>query len=156
IHLVYHGVNTSRFYPAPGSVSDSPHSAPSSPPTPTRSRPRMIAVGRLVEKKGYAYLIRACALLRQRGCRYTLAIYGGGPQRDELGRLIDTFDLGEVVQLHGTRTQEELIALYREADLFVLSPQILANGDRDGIPNVLMEAMSIGLPVVATEVSGIP
>jgi glycosyltransferase involved in cell wall biosynthesis len=64
--------------------------------------------------------------------------------------------LGDSVQLQGLRTQEELIALYREADLFVLSPQILADGDRDGIPNVLMEAMSVGLPVVATNVSGIP
>ncbi len=117
---------------------------------------RMIAVGRLVEKKGYSYLIRACALLHQRGCRYTLAIYGSGPQRDELAKLIDTLGLGDVVQLQGARTQEDLIALYCEADLFVLSPQILANGDRDGIPNVLMEAMSVGLPVVATSVSGIP
>src|SRR5258708_32071999 len=116
----------------------------------------MIAVGRLVEKKGYAYLIRACALLHQRGCRYTLAIYGSGPQRDELAELIDTFGLGDVVHLQGARRQEELIALYREADLFVLSPHVLENGDRDGIPNVLMEAMSVGLPVVATDVSGIP
>jgi len=116
----------------------------------------MIAVGRLVEKKGYSYLIRACALLHQRGCRYTLAIYGSGPQRDELAELIDTFGLGDMVQMQGARRQEELIAIYREADLFVLSPHVLENGDRDGIPNVLMEAMSVGLPVVATDVSGIP
>src|SRR5215469_4950898 len=149
IHLVYHGVATERFCPDPAS-KDLGESAETATPI------RMIAVGRLVEKKGYSYLIHACALLRQRGCCYTLAIYGSGPQRDELARLIDAFGLGEVVRLHGTRTQEELITLYREADLFVLSPQILADGDRDGIPNVLMEAMSVGLPVVATNVSGIP
>jgi glycosyltransferase involved in cell wall biosynthesis len=149
IHLVYHGVATERFCPAPGTKGLGTGGV-------TETPVRMIAVGRLVEKKGYVYLIRACALLRQRGCRYTLAIYGGGPQRDELGRLIDAFDLGDLVQLQGTRRQEELIAIYREADLFVLSPQVLSNGDRDGIPNVLMEAMAVGLPVVATDVSGIP
>jgi glycosyltransferase involved in cell wall biosynthesis len=149
IHLVYHGVATERFCPA-SATKDLGESAETATPI------RMIAVGRLVEKKGYAYLIRACALLRQRGCRYTLAIYGSGPQRDELARLIDTFGLGDVVQLQGSRTQKELLARYREADLFVLSPHILENGDRDGIPNVLMEAMSAGLPVVATDVSGIP
>ena len=149
IHLVYHGVATERFCPAPA-TKELGESAEAATPL------RMIAVGRLVEKKGYASLIRACAFLRQRGCRYMLAIYGSGPQRDELARLIDTFGLGDVVQLQGTRTQEELLARYREADLFVLSPHILENGDRDGIPNVLMEAMSVGLPVVATEVSGIP
>jgi glycosyltransferase involved in cell wall biosynthesis len=116
----------------------------------------MIAVGRLVEKKGYSYLIRACALLRQRSYRYTLAIYGSGPQRDELVELINSFGLGDVVQLQGARRQEELIAIYRAADLFVLAPYILESGDRDGIPNVLMEAMSVGLPIVATAVSGIP
>jgi len=149
IHLVYHGVATERFCPDPAS-KDLGESAETATPI------RMIAVGRLVEKKGYSYLIRACALLRQRGCRYTLAIYGSGPQRDELARLIDTFGLGDVVQLQGSRTQEELLACYREADVFVLSPHVLENGDRDGIPNVLMEAMSVGLPVVATDVSGIP
>jgi len=149
IHLVYHGVATERFYPAPG-TKDRGESAETATPI------RMITVGRLVEKKGYSYLIRACALLHQRGCRYTLAIYGSGPQRDELAELIDTFGLGDVVQLQGARRQEELIAIYREADLFVLSPHVLENGDRDGIPNVLMEAMSVGLPVVATDVSGIP
>jgi glycosyltransferase involved in cell wall biosynthesis len=149
IHLVYHGVATERFCPAPG-TKDRGESAETATPI------RMIAVGRLMEKKGYSYLIRACALLHQRGCRFTLAIYGSGPQRGELAELIDTFGLGDVVQLQGARTQEELIAIYREADLFVLSPHILENGDRDGIPNVLMEAMSVGLPVVATDVSGIP
>ena len=149
IHLVYHGVATERFCPAPGAIDRGEGAETASPI-------RMIAVGRLVEKKGYAYLIRACALLQQRGWRYTLAIYGSGPQRDELAELIDTCGLGDVVQLQGARRQEELIALYREADLFVLSPHVLENGDRDGIPNVLMEAMSVGLPVVATDVSGIP
>jgi glycosyltransferase involved in cell wall biosynthesis len=61
-----------------------------------------------------------------------------------------------VVRLRGERTQDELIEIYRSASLFVLAPHVLENGDRDGIPNVLMEAMSTGLPVVGTAVSGIP
>jgi glycosyltransferase involved in cell wall biosynthesis len=149
IQLVYHGVNTQRFCPALGGKDREEDGVAVAPI-------RMIAVGRLVEKKGYSYLIRACALLLQRGCRYTLAIYGSGPQREELAALIDSLGLGDVVQLQGARTQEELITIYHEADLFVLAPRVLENGDRDGIPNVLMEAMSVGLPVVATNVSGIP
>jgi glycosyltransferase involved in cell wall biosynthesis len=149
IHLVYHGVATGRFRPA-SLENGSSESAKATAPI------RMISVGRLVEKKGFVYLIRACALLRERGRRFALSIYGTGPQRDELAGLIEALALGDVVQLGGSRTQEDLIALYREADLFVLSPHVLDSGDRDGIPNVLMEAMSVGLPVVATGVSGIP
>jgi glycosyltransferase involved in cell wall biosynthesis len=149
IHLVYHGVATERFRPAPR-ASILGENAKTATPI------RMISVGRLVEKKGFSHLIRACARLRDRGRRFALSIYGTGPQRDELADLIGDLALGDVVQLEGSRTQRELIALYREADLFVLSPYILDSGDRDGIPNVLMEAMSTGLPVVATRVSGIP
>jgi glycosyltransferase involved in cell wall biosynthesis len=149
IHLVYHGVATGRFRPAPG-PSVPRESAKTAAPI------RMISVGRLVEKKGFTHLIRACALLRDRGRHLVLSIYGTGPQRDELTDLIGALGLRDVVQLQGSRTQKELIDLYRESDLFVLSPYILDSGDRDGIPNVLMEAMSSGLPVVATCVSGIP
>jgi glycosyltransferase involved in cell wall biosynthesis len=148
IHLVYHGVETQRFRPPP--AAEGPREMGTASPV------RMISIGRLVEKKGFAYLVRACALLRQRGHGFTLGIYGTGPQRDELARLVDALRLGDVVQLQGSCTQDVLIDRYREADLFVLSPHVLENGDRDGIPNVLMEAMAIGLPVVATTVSGIP
>jgi glycosyltransferase involved in cell wall biosynthesis len=148
IHLVYHGVATARFRPASRAEGESASTA---------APIRMISVGRLVEKKGFVHLVRACALLRERGAgRFALSIYGTGPQRDELARLIEALALGDAVHLEGSRTQQELISLYREADLFVLSPYILESGDRDGIPNVLMEAMAVGLPVVATNVSGIP
>ena len=153
IHLVYHGVDSGRFSPeaVPRQV-DAERSD-----TKSGGRPfRLMAVGRLVEKKGHTHLLRACALLRERGVRFTLAIYGSGPKREEILALVQKLGLGDVVRLHGSRTQEELIALYREADVFVLSPRVLDSGDRDGIPNVLMEAMSVGVPVVATEVSGIP
>jgi glycosyltransferase involved in cell wall biosynthesis len=146
---VYHGVATGRFRPAPRAKVAS-ESAKTATPI------RMISVGRLVEKKGFCHLIRACALLRERGNDFALSIYGTGPQRDELARLIETLGVGDIVKLQGSRTQKELMALYREADLFVLSPYILESGDRDGIPNVLMEAMAVGLPAVATDVSGIP
>src|SRR5258707_3199598 len=129
IHLVYHGVATERFCPAPGPKDRGEC-------TETATPIRMIAVGRLVEKKGYSYLIRACALLHQRGCRYTLAIYGSGPQRDELADRIATSGLGAVVHLQGARRQEELIAIYREAELLVLAPHVLENRQRAGIPNM--------------------
>lgn len=147
IHLVYHGVDTERFRPAP-----EPARADASDDAPVR----LVAVGRLVEKKGYPYLIRACGVLHRRGYRFTLDIYGTGPQRDALAALIAALGLEGVVRLRGARTQDELIEIYQGAALFVLAPHVLENGDRDGIPNVLMEAMSTGLPVVATTVSGIP
>ncbi len=149
IHLVYHGVDTDRFSLKPLNNGLDTGNESAMPV-------RVIAVGRLVEKKGYRYLIRACALLRERGYRFTLDIYGSGEQRDELLALINSLGLGEVVQLQGARTQDKLLAIYRQAALFALAPYVLESGDRDGIPNVLMEAMSVGLPVVATAVSGIP
>src|SRR6266568_1878407 len=115
IHLVYHGVATERFCPALA-TKDRGERAETATPI------RMIAVGRLVEKKGYSYLIRACPLLHQRGCRYTLAIYGGGRQRDELGELIDPLRLGEVVELQGARRQEGLIGLCRDPDRLAPAP----------------------------------
>lgn len=152
IHLVYHGVDTRRF----ASGASGPPARVSGRQADGASPFAMMAVGRLVEKKGYVTLLRACALLRRSGSPFMLSIYGSGPQKGELADLISALDLGAVVRLKGTRKQADLIALYRDADAFVLSPEVLDSGDRDGIPNVLMEAMAAGLPVVSTIVSGIP
>jgi glycosyltransferase involved in cell wall biosynthesis len=110
----------------------------------------------LVEKKGYPYLIEACRLLIDRGYDVRLRIVGGGEMKDALRRHIAEVGLDERVELLGARPQDEVIELYRTATVFALPCVVLDNGDRDGIPNVLVEAMRLGLPVVSTAVSGIP
>jgi glycosyltransferase involved in cell wall biosynthesis len=83
-------------------------------------------------------------------------IVGDGPERVALEREVMRLGLGDVVTLVGRTNQEELLGLYQRATLFVLPCVVVAGGDRDGIPNVLMEAMAVELPVVASAISGIP
>jgi glycosyltransferase involved in cell wall biosynthesis len=146
IHLVYHGVDTRRFSPAP---AGSDHDESDQPPL-------LLSVGRLVEKKGYQYLIAACKMLVERGMRFQCAIYGSGPLEKDLQHQITQLGLEKHVHLSGDRAQDSLPDIYRSATLFVLAPCIAGDGDRDGIPNVLLEAMATGLPVVSTNVGGIP
>jgi len=91
-----------------------------------------------------------------RGHRFRCVIAGYGPLRQELESRIAKLGLGETISLAGMLTQEEVLALYQQASLFVLPCRITADGDRDGIPNVLAEAMAMELPVVSTAVAGIP
>jgi glycosyltransferase involved in cell wall biosynthesis len=146
IRLVYHGIDLQSFA-AEGPVP---------PRAPARRRARILAVGRLVPKKGHADLLAACARLRDRGIDFECEIVGSGPLHAALSAEVQRHRLGERIRLRGSMTHRELIALYRAADLFVLAPRIAEDGDRDGIPNVIAEAMAAGLPVVATAVSGIP
>src|SRR5262249_27916819 len=97
-----------------------------------------------------------CAQLKQSGRRFRCAIYGEGPLHDELAAQIAQLGLDGEVVLAGACSQRELIPIFQGADLFVLAPFVTADGDRDGIPNVLVEAMACGLPVVSTTVAGIP
>jgi glycosyltransferase involved in cell wall biosynthesis len=113
-------------------------------------------VGRLVEKKGFQDLLQALLLVKQQGLAFECAIYGEGPLAPQLQRWIDEHDMAGEVRLPGSRTQRELVELYQDAALFALTPVQMEDGDRDGIPNVLVEAMAVGLPVVTTAVSGIP
>jgi glycosyltransferase involved in cell wall biosynthesis len=117
---------------------------------------RILSVGRLVPKKGHPYLIRSCAQLKRKGYAVECEIYGTGPLLAELLALVAELDLEDRVSLKGSRTQDELAGIYRQADVFALVPFIQENGDRDGLPNVLLEAMASGLPVIASAVSGIP
>ncbi|MHB8596412.1 MAG: glycosyltransferase family 4 protein [Ktedonobacteraceae bacterium] len=146
IHLVYHGVNTQQFSPDETNLRGDE----------VNRVPLILSVGRLVEKKGYQYLIMACKILIERGIQFHCAIYGSGPLQQDLQQQIAQLDLEEYVHLYGDRTQETLPAIYRGATLFVLAPCIAQDGDRDGMPNVLLEAMATGLPVVSTPVGGIP
>jgi glycosyltransferase involved in cell wall biosynthesis len=116
----------------------------------------ILSIGRLVEKKGFADLLRACAQLKRAGRRFRLAIYGDGPLRAELAALTAALALEDEVALPGAVTQQELLPAFQQADLFALTPFVTADGDSDGVPNVLVEAMACGLPVVSTEVAGVP
>jgi glycosyltransferase involved in cell wall biosynthesis len=141
IELIYHGVDLERFHP--------PSSRPRHPV------PLVVSVGRLVDKKGFDDLLRALALLVERGARFRCEIYGDGPCREGLEALRDSLGLGDVVGFRGACTQAELLRVYQDADLFALTPRLTEDGDRDGVPNVLVEAMACGIPVVSTVVGGI-
>lgn len=124
---------------------------------PQGRRPAMVvAVGRLDPIKGFGHLIDACALLAVRGVPFTCNIVGEGPERGDLQRRIELAGLSSQVRLLGAQPQAEVRRLLAEASLFVLPSVVTAEGDRDGIPVSLMEAMAVGLPVVSTRVSGIP
>jgi glycosyltransferase involved in cell wall biosynthesis len=144
IYTIYHGLDTRRFAPRSNTAEE--------PAT-----PMLLSVGRLVEKKGFAFLIEACRLLKDRGYRFQCQIIGGaGPCERQIASLIHELELGDTVTLRPAVTQEELRVIYQQATLFTLPCQIVENDDRDGIPNVLVEAMAVGLPVVSTNISGIP
>jgi colanic acid/amylovoran biosynthesis glycosyltransferase len=117
---------------------------------------RILSVGGLQAKKGHKYLIAACHLLKERGLDFNCTIIGGGPGEPGLRRQIQAYGLQDRVELLGARSHPEIIAAYRQHDLFVLASVVAPGGDRDGIPVVLMEAGSLGLPLISTWVSGIP
>ena len=118
---------------------------------------RALAVGRLVEKKGFDTFVEACAVLRRRGVEFEALIVGeGGGHEAEIRRRIAAHSLGQKIRLTGPMSQAELYEEYNRATGFCLPCRVLASGDRDGIPNVLVEAMACGTPVVTTGISGIP
>jgi glycosyltransferase involved in cell wall biosynthesis len=144
--LIYHGVNLKDFQPPPATQeADLPLGCP-----------LILSVGRLVEKKGFQDLLQALLLIKQQGVVFECAIYGDGPLHGQLQGWIEEHGMTGEVTLRGNRTQQELISVYQSAALFILTPIQTEDGDRDGIPNVLVEAMAVGLPVITTAVSGIP
>jgi len=141
LRVVYHGVDTGRFRPRG---------------RPTNATPLLLAVGRLVEQKGLDRLVRACALLEARGYRARCEIVGDGPLRGSLTELVKSLGLEGRVTMVGPKHQDELSGYYRSADVFVLPCIPASDQDRDGIPNTLIEAMAMEVPVVSTRFSGIP
>jgi glycosyltransferase involved in cell wall biosynthesis len=146
VHVVYHGLN-----------ADFSRLLADAPPAHRPDRLRVISVGRLVAKKGFDVLVDALALLTERGVDVTAAIAGEpGPEGHSIRERVATSGLSERVEFLGTLSQAELFAEYRRSNVFALACRITDDGDRDGIPNVMMEAMAAELPVVSTAVSGIP
>jgi colanic acid/amylovoran biosynthesis glycosyltransferase len=118
--------------------------------------PRIIAVGRLIPKKGFSDLIRACALLAKRGKSFGCEIIGEGPLENALRALIDQLALGNQVVLAGPKPQSQLRQYLAAAYVFVLPSVTDPDGGMDNLPTVIMEAMATGLPVVSTTLGGIP
>lgn len=148
VALLYHGLDLRRFPAAP---TDRPARDGSDPADPVR----IVSVGRAVEKKGFDDLLRALAGLPA-DLHWRFAHAGDGPLLGRLGALAEETGTAGRVAFLGAKAQPDVIALLREADIFVLPSREAADGDRDGLPNVIMEAASQELPLVATRFAGIP
>lgn len=141
VGLLYHGLALDRFPP---------------PPPRAAGRPLVIlSVGRLVEKKGYGDLLAALGALAGR-TDWRFDHVGGGPLRDTLQQQAEALGIADRISWHGPASQEQVLEYYRRADLFVLASRTAGDGDRDGLPNVLVEAQSQGLACISTRLSAIP
>ena len=140
VHCVYNGLDLEQF----------PFHSPAERP------PRIAAVGRLVEKKGFADLVEACGILRDRDITFRCDIVGTGPLELELQALIQRLGLQGRVQLLGPRPRCEVIEHIRNAAVFAAPCVVASDGDRDGMPTVLLEAMALGTPCISTNVTAIP
>jgi colanic acid/amylovoran biosynthesis glycosyltransferase len=118
--------------------------------------PLVVAVGRLIAKKGFVDLIRACGLLAERGKWFRCEIIGEGPLENELRQKIQQLELQDRVALAGAKSQREVRQRLAAANVFVLPSVIDPEGGMDNLPTVIMEAMATGLPVISTAIGGIP
>jgi colanic acid/amylovoran biosynthesis glycosyltransferase len=140
VHRIHNGLNLAEFERA--TFSSEP--------------PSIIAIGRLIVKKGFGNLIRACALLVERGRSFRCQIFGDGPLENQLREQVEKLGLHERVQLLGAKPQHEIKECLANARVFVMPSAPEADGGMDNLPTVIMEAMATGLPVVSTRIGGIP
>ncbi len=143
VQRVYNGLDLERFPFVPSTGS-------------TTGPPVVAAVGRLVEKKGFDDLVRAVALLLGEGRQLRLDVIGTGPLRAPLEQLVHELGIGEQVWLLGAQPQGVVREMVSEATVFAAPCVVGLDGNRDGLPTVLLEAMALGTPCVATPVTGIP
>lgn len=148
VELVYHGLDLTRFPVPEGAKSPRTGADPKNPM-------RLLTVGRAVEKKGLDTLLDALALLPT-DLHWQWTHIAGGPLLKALKEQATQLGLGAHVQFAGALAQSDVLEAYRESDIFVLPCRIAADGDRDGLPNVIVEAQSQGLAVISTPISGIP
>ena len=142
VYVIYHGLNVDLFR-ADLSKRE-------------RKGPALLSIGRLVEKKGFHNLLHACRIINDRNIPFTLTIVGEGPERAQLELYVRVSQLTDRVIFAGAVPPDQIRSFYEKANLFVLPCIIASSGDRDGIPNVIAEAMAMELPVVSTSISGIP
>jgi colanic acid/amylovoran biosynthesis glycosyltransferase len=141
---VHHmGVDTTRFRFRPR------HKVPGQPV-------RLLTIGRLIEKKGVEFALRAVADLVRNGVDLRYRVVGDGPMRFGLERLAELLGIGEIVEFQGWRDQASISELIDDSDILLAPSVTTRDGDQEGIPVTLMEAMASGMPVVATRHSGIP
>jgi len=140
IYRIYNGLNLAEFRRADFSSAS----------------PTIIAVGRLIDKKGFADLIHACRSLVERGKSFRCEIFGEGPLEEKLRRQIEELKLQNCVELPGPKPQHEIKRYLAAGTVFVLPSVIDPEGGMDNLPTVVMEAMATGLPVVSTAIGGIP
>ena len=117
---------------------------------------RIVSISRLVEKKGYQYLLEACKILKERNVNFSCEIRGEGPEKGALQKLITTNGLQAEVILGGFVKHEDVFGFIKSGSVFVLPCVRARDNDMDGIPNVLMEAMALEMPTISTDVTGIP
>jgi colanic acid/amylovoran biosynthesis glycosyltransferase len=138
-----YGVHVNRFFP-------------SKSPSHNHGQVRLLSVGRLVEKKGFEYAIKGVAKILHVFPTIQYDIAGDGPERTKLEKLITKLGVGRNIRLHGWQERAEVLQLFGQANLF-LAPSVTSHdGDQEGIPLVLHEAMALGLPVISTCHTGIP
>jgi glycosyltransferase involved in cell wall biosynthesis len=147
VHLSYHGLDLGRFGPFGGSHSRRDGSDPQAPLV-------ILSVGRAVAKKGYDVLLAALAKL-PRQLSWHFVHVGGGELLKSLKEQATALGIDGRIEWLGSQAQEDVLARYRTADLFALACRIADDGDRDGLPNVLVEASSQGLCCISTRVSGV-
>lgn len=143
VHLIYNGLDLNKF---------SPHASPNN----NHGR-EILAVGRLVPKKGFLVLLESCWILASQGIKFKCRLVGEGADFSALQKLVVEYSLQDNVFLEGPCSQEKLLTEYlAQANVLVMPCIIAADGDRDGIPTVILEAMAMNIPVVASLVAGIP
>ena len=142
LHVIYHGIDLSFFTFDPARTPGPPY--------------QILSIGRLVPKKGYDTLLQSLKLLDRAGVDFRFNHIGSGEMQPQVAGMVRDLDLEHRVNLLGTLPHHEVINHYRQAHCFALASRVASNGDRDGVPNVLIEAMATGVPVVATRVSAIP
>ena len=143
IHHIYHGIDVELFEPGPLRLDVAPPF-------------EILTVARLTPKKGLPTVFRALARLAGRGVVFRHTLIGEGEERDRLENLVRELGLESSVVWLGSRPHEVVLEHLRGADLFLLGCEVSSSGDRDGIPNVLVEAMAMGVPVATTGISAIP